>query len=153
MRSLLWRIIFLYFLSLLLPGAASFSDELGENNKPVVHSSNPDRVCPVLGSQDWRAWLNKMPGDTSSQLHLSGEIELPSPGYTVSVRVGPLDRMRPPTQIMVLEIEPPAGPAAAVMTSRTVTYAGPALVAKYAGIRVVCGSDPIASIDTVENVH
>ena len=44
-------------------------------------------ACPVLESRNWTAWVNAMPGpDMKPALHVAGEIDLPTPGYTISWR-------------------------------------------------------------------
>lgn len=107
-------------------------------------------ACPVLESRNWTAWVNAMPGpDMKPALHVAGEIDLPTPGYTISWREGMADRSAMPVQRLMLTATPPGGMAAQVVTTESVKYEGPALVTTYGGIIVMCGGEPLAEITEV----
>lgn len=109
-----------------------------------------DSACPVIDSRNWAAWVNAMPGpDSQMTLYVTGEIDLPTPGYKISWSEGMADRSMTPVQRLMLTATPPDGMAAQVITTESVRYEGPALVKTYGGVIVMCGGAPLAEIDDV----
>lgn len=107
-------------------------------------------ACPVIDSRNWSAWVNAMPGpDAKITLHVTGEIDLPTPGYEISWQAGMADRSMTPVQRLMLTLTPPDGMVAQVITTETVKYEGPALVKTYGGVIVMCGGEALAEIDDV----
>ena len=97
-------------------------------------------LCPVVASQDWEAWLSRTPfsGDRL-MLHVRGTVSLPTPGYTVNLREGPLTRSFPPTQMVVLEVREPINRIGTqVVDDRRVSVILPGQE-NYKSVRVVCG--------------
>lgn len=117
---------------------------------PVAIAAN----CPVIDSRGWTAHVNRMPGPGSTPtLHVLGEIHLPTPGYGVALRAGRADRSAIPVQQLVLELTPPTGMVAQVVTPQTARYEGPAIAARYRGIHIVCAGKVIAEIADVPDVR
>lgn len=101
-----------------------------------------DDLCPVVSSQDWEAWLARTPysGDRL-MLHVRGIVSMPTPGYAVSLREGPMTRSFPPTQMLVLEARPPLNEIAAqVIATSQVSVILPGQDT-YKAVRVVCGKE------------
>lgn len=109
--------------------------------------------CPVLEATDFVAWINKMPGTKSATLHVTGKLTLPSSGYSAKLNTGILDRRFPPTQRLNLEVVPPAGPAAQVLTTIEVKSEFPAASSRYRAVTIQCGAQTLAEITQVEEVH
>ncbi len=107
--------------------------------------------CPVLESRNWAAWIDKMPAPDADgpRLRITGEIDVPTPGYTVEWREGPADRAMPPGQRMILSLTAPGGMVAQVVTTMTVDYAGKAAFDAYRAIYVVCEGEGIAEITDI----
>ena len=106
--------------------------------------------CAVIESSNWLAWVDAMPGpDTRPTLHVTGDIVLPTPGYTISWRLGALDRMQPPGQRLVLETMRPEGMVAQVITPVAVAYAGESAITDYREVIVSCGDKVLATISDV----
>ncbi len=107
--------------------------------------------CPVIDSRNWAAWIDKMPGPEADgpRLRITGEIDLPTPGFTVDWREGPADRAMPPGQRMMLSLIPPDGMVAQVVTTMAVDYAGKAAFDAYRVIYVVCEGKGIAEITDI----
>ena len=56
---------------------------------PPPQASN----CPVIEGRNWSAHINAMPGPNAQRtLIVSGEVDLPTPGYAVSLTTGAADR-------------------------------------------------------------
>ena len=121
-----------------------------EEDLMATGEMNETASCPVLDSRNWSAWVNAMPGpDAKLTLHVTGEIDLPTPGYEVSWEEGMADRSMTPVQRLILTATPPDGMVAQVVTAETVAYEGPALVKTYKGVIVMCGGEPLAEINDV----
>lgn len=105
--------------------------------------ATPD--CPVIDSRDWTA---RIEGDV---LRVSGEIDLPTPGYAVSWKEGPADRRMPPAQHLLLELAAPEGMVAQVIDTVSVEYEGAATYPEYRSILVRCGDQVLAAIVDIEH--
>lgn len=131
---------------------ASASEEASPEtamDEPAM-ASTESAACPVIDSRNWTAWVNAMPGpDSQMKLYVTGEIDLPTPGYEISWTEGMADRSMTPVQRLMLTVTPPDGMAAQVITTESVRYEGPALVKTYGGVIVMCGGSPLAEIDDV----
>ncbi|MEZ5922472.1 MAG: hypothetical protein R3C60_14140 [Parvularculaceae bacterium] len=110
--------------------------------------------CPVLDSREWKAWVDAMPGIGSKPtLHVAGEVDMPTPGYTFDWEAGPTDRRLPPAQHINLVATPPDGMVTQVVTTETVKYEGEAMAGGYRAILVHCGDGVIAEITEVGNTQ
>ena len=117
---------------------------------PVDDAPPPASDCPVSDSRNWHAWIDRMPGPGSKPtLHISGEVDLPTPGYQVSLKPGPADRAMPPGQRFTLETRAPDGMVAQVITPTEVRYRGPATYPRYREIIIGCGGSALVTIPDV----
>jgi hypothetical protein len=120
----------------------------------VSQRSEQPASCPVIESRNWTAHVNRMPGPGATPtLHVNGEIVLPTPGSRVALREGRADRSAVPQQQLVLELAPPAGMAAQVLTTEAVSYQGTAIAARYRGISILCNGSVIAEISDIPEVQ
>jgi hypothetical protein len=104
--------------------------------------------CPVVDSRDWSAHIDAMPGPGAQRtLIVTGEVDLPTPGYTVRLTVGPADRSAIPVQQMILVAQPPGGTTAQVVTPHPVRYDGRAIAEHYRAVRVMCGGEQLADLE------
>lgn len=110
----------------------------------------PVSSCPVIESRTWAAWVNAMPGPKAANtLIVTGEIVLPTPGYTATLTAGMADRSARPVQQLILTLTPPDGVVAQVLTPTSVRYEGPAISQQYSGVRIMCGGAMLTEIDDV----
>jgi hypothetical protein len=117
---------------------------------PAPEPGRPVAQCPVIESRGWTAWIDAMPGpDAVRTLHISGEVDLPTPGYTVELVPGPADRMMPPGQRFSLVARASPGMAAQVVTPTPVKYAGKAAYPAYREIIIGCGGEVLARIGDI----
>ena len=113
-----------------------------------------DTSCPVIDSRDWQAWINAMPGpDAKPMLIVIGEVDMPTPGYTIAITLGPMDRMMPPGQYLDLSATAPDGMVAQVVTPTPVRFETPAVYSEYRKIVVRCGGTLLAEITDVPTAH
>ena len=120
-----------------------------------VVTPSPEDGCPVIDSRDWAAWINAMPGpDASPTLHVKGEVDLPTPGYEVTLTLGAADRSMTPVQQVNLSATPPEdGMVTQVVTPYLVDFSSPAIVDTYKGITVLCSGKVLAEIIEIETAH
>ena len=106
--------------------------------------------CAVIESSNWQAWVDAMPGpDATPTLHVTGEIVLPTPGYTIEWQLGALDRMMPPGQRLSISTTAPNGMVTQVLTNVEVAYAGETAITDYREVIVSCGDKVLATISDV----
>ena len=105
--------------------------------------------CPVIESRNWSARVTRGAAG-ERRLHVAGEIDLPTAGYTADWSEGPADRRMPPAKHLILELAEPDGMAAQVITSMAVEYEGDAIYPEYRAILVRCGDVVLASITDIE---
>ena len=117
--------------TLLLGGVACATEAV---DAPAADSGR----CPVVFAGEWRAWVDAEPPGPRI-LHISGQITAPTPGYSISWRFGATDRANPPGQHVHLEVTPPSGMVAQVITTEDVHYSGEAAYPEYRSIHVHCG--------------
>ena len=107
-------------------------------------------TCAVIESREWHAWVNAMPGpDAKPSLIVTGDIVLPTPGYTAKLTASMADKSARPVQQLILDLTPPSGPVAQVLTPVSVRYDGPAISMQYRGVRIMCGGAMLTEIDDV----
>ena len=110
--------------------------------------------CPVIASRGWNAWINAMPGPGARPtLHITGEVDLPTPGYTVELIAGPADRMMPPGQRFSLVAMGPEDMVAQVVTPTPVRYSRTPANGMYRSITIGCGGKVLATIEKINVAH
>jgi hypothetical protein len=107
----------------------------------------PAATCAVIDSRNWKAWT--APDGTGTTLHVSGEVDLPTPGYSAILRLGASDRAMPPGQIVHLDLTAPEGLVAQVITATPVAIESPGAYPEYASVTILCGDSSIAVIAPV----
>lgn len=107
----------------------------------------PAATCAVINSRNWKAWT--APDGTGTTLHVSGEVDLPTPGYSAVLRLGASDRAMPPGQIVHLDLTAPEGLVAQVVTATPVALESPGAYPQYASVAILCGDSSIAVIAPV----
>lgn len=132
--------------------AVAFALTALTNCQPIDEPADepPRAACAVIESRAWAAWVNAMPGPGATrELIATGEIVLPTPGFKVSLTAGAADRSATPVQQLILDLTPPSGPVAQVLTTESVRYQGPAISMRYRGVRIMCGGTMLAEITDV----
>ena len=90
-------------------------------------------ACDRLGDVKLAATIDK----ATNMLKISGTANAPQLGYAVALQAGPLDKMNPPNQVVLLRANAPAAGGAAV-TAVTLNLDIPNAQPAYNSIRVVC---------------
>ena len=107
-------------------------------------------TCAVIANRNWTAHINAMPGPGAQRtLIVSGEVDLPTPGFTASLDLGPADRSAIPVQQLIVNTTAPTGIVAQVVTPTPVRYEGPAIAQQYRAVRIMCGGQQLAEITDI----
>ncbi|MGK7937064.1 MAG: hypothetical protein AB4206_14925 [Xenococcaceae cyanobacterium] len=150
-------LIFSIILSLMLTGCGAKSTTKQETKSPQntddgtsQPSSQPlnDSSCNVMQSRNWHAWIDRV-AEKEPRLNIVGEIDLPTPGYTVEWKPGILDRRKPPAQRLSLLLTPPEGMVIQVITPTKVNYVMPASSLEYRSILIYCDDRLLTEIPDV----
>lgn len=118
------------------------------NTKPSTSQSTNTTVCLALNSRNWYAEIKT--NNNQASLNISGEVDLPTPGYTVEWKPGILDRSQPPTQNLSVLFTPPAGIVIQVVTPTQVSFTMPSEILEYRSVKVYCGDQILADIPGVK---
>jgi hypothetical protein len=138
--------ILLLSAALALSACATPSDPSTPQPTPVA--------CAVGESRDWAAWVDRMPGPGATPtLHVTGKVDVPHGGYTVSARAGAADRSATPVQQIIIETSVQPGMHTQAIVTHDVHYQGPAIAQHYRGVRVMCGGRQLAEITEVTDAH
>lgn len=106
--------------------------------------------CPALDSRNWHAWIDRMPGPNSSlTLNIVGQVDMPTPGYSVTLAQGPADRMMPPGLRFRLQAEAPDGVVPQVIAPTEVQYRAATPYPKIREIIIGCGDSTLVTIPDV----
>ena len=116
--------------------------------KPLASAGGPASSCPVLGSRKWEATLKRTGGAASKlTLKVTGEVDLPTPGYTQVWKVGISDRANPPGIQLILSFDPPKDDMVTqVVTINPVVFTSDVAYPRYRYILIRCGDAVLARI-------
>ena len=123
---------------------AKTETDLDPNNEIAQNTVN----CPVMESRNWHAWIDR-DRENKAKLNITGEVDLPTPAYTVEWQPGILDRRQPPTQRINLSFVRPEGIVAQVITPTEVSYTMPTQILEYRSVAIYCGDRLLAEIPNV----
>lgn len=141
-------------LMLMACGTAENGEAKDSAKEPVATEAPVElemATCPVIDSRNWTAVMDKKDGpDAPARLTVSGEVDLPTPGYSFEWKEGIADRSLRPMQQLILTFERPSGIVNQVIASKTVTYEGKAIAPQYRSIIVMCGGDALAEITDIQ---
>ena len=112
-------------------------------------------ACPIIGSSDWAAWVDAMPGPDRPRLLVTGKATVPHGGYVASLALGAVLEIHPPIQEVELVLGSRHGrgvPVTAMVETHEVRGEFPALQS-YGAIRIRCRDQIIAEISPVGRAH
>jgi hypothetical protein len=108
--------------------ACSTIGELSPNSEPAAEVSSSPTPTPtlsessvILETSDWKAWADFMPGIDTPSLHIEGQVQLPNPGYEVSLVPVSQDNLAA-TLVFELQVTEKDGNWVQVVTTKPVEY-------------------------------
>ena len=149
-----------------LAGANSATVDGGpvEPDQPVSSDDPPSPVrpaepgrptsdCPIVRSSGWQAHVNAMPGPNDNpRLIVRGDVTVPTGGYTLGLRMGPVAESYPVQVTVRLIATPPDGPATQALETREVRGSFRS-EERVGSVTVRCGNRVLARISPVETAH
>ena len=95
-------------------------------------------VCNKLADVKLAATIDA----ATKTLKISGTANAPVAGYATALQAGPLDKMNPPNQVVLLRANAPDGAVAQVITPVTLSLDIPGALPAYNSVRVACPGAP-----------
>ena len=148
--SLAIKVVKLFAIAAIIVSCDTQSN-LSEPLEPETSISQPinNTSCLAMNSRNWHAWIDRQE-NKKPRLNISGEVDLPTPGYTVTWKPGILDRKQPPTQNLSVSFTPPEGIVIQVITSTKVSFTMPSEILEYRSVQIYCGDQKLAEIQGVK---
>lgn len=116
-------------------------------------SGAPQKPCPAIGSSDWAAWINAMPGrDAQSTLIVSGKVTVPTGGYHFVWRDMRVMESHPVQVAIDLEVIPPSAGATQAVVTHEVRGQWP-MSPPVGSVTVRCGGQTLAAISPVQTAY
>lgn len=117
--------------------------------KTIAGAQSPAR-CPIYESRNWKAWIER-PSDQieTAQLHLTGQIDLPTPGYEIDWQPGALDRRQPPSLRIMLTLRRPEGTTLQVIDTQDIAFQMETQIRQFRSIQILCGDRVLVEIPNV----
>jgi len=112
-------------------------------------ASAPAADCPIIGSSDWTAWVDAMPGPNSHpKLVVTGKVQVPTGGYRLALHLGPVAESYPVQVTVILDVVRPTGPASQAIVTHDVNGSWP-VASPIGSITIRCGRQMIGRIDEI----
>lgn len=109
--------------------------------------------CGIIGSSDWAAWVNAMPGPNARPtLIVTGKVTVPTGGYRFAWRDMRVMESYPVQVAVDLQSVPPAGPATQAVVTHDVRGEWP-IDPPVGAMTIRCGDMVLVRISPVETAH
>ena len=135
--------------SLLIIGSACHANELprelNKSSKKTIDGLKITGRCPLISSQNWSASITPA-GNNESTLSISGDVELPNPGYSVTIEDRIIHKNEEVRQEFNIKIERLNGFHIQAITPMTLEHSTKAIADKYHAVVINCGGNAIAKI-------
>lgn len=106
--------------------------------------------CPIVRSSDWNAHVDAMPGpNRHPRLIVTGRVTVPTGGYRLDLRMGPVAESYPVQVTVYLDAVPPTGPATQALETREVRGSWRS-EERVGSVTVRCGSEVVARLSNIE---
>lgn len=125
-------------------------ENTNSNSGAIAESTETtnNSFCPTMESRNWHAWIDRV-AEKEPRLNISGEVDLPTPGYKVEWQPGILDRRNPPAQRISISFIPPEGIVAQVITPTEVSFTMPSPILKYRSVAIYCDDKLLVDLPDV----
>ncbi len=120
-----------------------------ESQSEKISMPLPEK-CPIYESRNWEVALQPSGTRDVYRMTISGEVDLPSPAYKTSMKMGITDRALPPGVRIMLSAEPIEGAMAIqVITSQKIAFEEDVSFSQYRQVEVFCGDRLITRFENV----
>jgi hypothetical protein len=132
------------------PAATTTEEPVATTEAPLTTEAPATSVaetqalpCGVVAQRNWDAELSS---GSSPTLTVSGEIDLGTPGYGVSLSRASGEATGATTTVLTLALRAPTGVQPQVVTAHPVRYFGPA-GGQYTSVQISCDGAPLTTIN------
>ena len=109
--------------------------------------------CPIVGSQDWTAWVNAMPGPNAQPtLIATGRVTVPTGGYRFAWGDVRVMESYPVQVVAELQVIPPSGAATQAVVTHEMRGQWP-MSSPVGSLEIRCGGQTLARISPVQNAY
>lgn len=122
--------------------ASATAEEVASTTGSAESTGAPALPCGIIAQRDWHAQASGSPGS----LVVSGEIDLATPGFGVSLARDNAEAPGAQSTTLTLQLRSPAGGVAQVVTPHPVRYFGPAR-GPYETVHIVCDGAELTRIE------
>jgi hypothetical protein len=128
---------------------ASLAGLMALSSCQTAAAGAPAADCPIIGSSDWAARVDAMPGPGSHpKLIVTGKVQVPTGGYRLALRLGPVAESYPVQVTIILDAVRPAGPAAQAIVTHDVNGSWP-VAPPIGSMTIRCGRQVIGRVDEI----
>lgn len=119
----------------------------------VPQVDRPTSDCPIVRSTDWHAHVDAMPGpDDNPRLIVSGKVTVPTGGYKLALRMGPVAESYPVQVTVYLDAVPPKGMATQALVTREVRGSWRS-EERVGSVTIRCGGKMLAQLSNIETAR
>lgn len=127
-------------------GAKGFAQDVPKTGAKEDLKITQTRECPIISSTNWSATV-VINNQGESKLSISGDVELPNPGYAVTFERAIVDRQLTPKLHFTIKTERLSGFYIQAITPMSLEHSAPEATTQYRSIVIHCGEQIIATID------
>jgi predicted small lipoprotein YifL len=120
------------------PAAATPATPMAAPAATAAIDPAKSNACAKLTDVKLTATIDK----ATNTLKVSGTANAPTGGFATALQVGPLDKMNPPNQVVLLRANAPDGMATQAITPVTLSLDVPNALPAYNSVRVACPGSP-----------
>lgn len=118
--------------------------------QPASPPAEAKGKCPIVRSSDWHAHVDAMPGPNDNpRLIVTGRVTVPTGGYRLDLRMGPVAESYPVQMTVYLDAVPPGGPATQALVTREVRGSWRS-EQRVGSVTVRCNGEVIARLSNIE---
>lgn len=149
MKNITFNVFGLIALPLLI---ACSTPNMKNTTNQTHEESSAENHCRIYDSRNWHAWLDTFDlVEGKYRLNITGEVDLPSPGYELTWQMGIADRAFPPGQNISLSAKKADGRMSIqVITPTAVSLKQEVPHAAYRKIAIFCGDRLLTTITDVQ---
>lgn len=126
--------------------------DIKKSTNQMQEETSVKNHCHIYDTRNWHAWLDTFDvAKGKYRLNITGEVDLPSPGYELTWKMGIADRAFPPGQNIMLSAKKPDGRMAIqVITPTAVSLTQEVPYAAYRKVDIFCGDKLLTTITNVQ---
>ena len=127
---------------------------MSKEESKAQSGNGPDACEGIYETRGWEAWVNRMPGpDMEPTIHVVGQVDTRTGGYSFEWQEGPLDRSAMPALRLRLVPTAPDGMATQAITTHDLMYHAPVPAHGYSRVIIGCGDTVLGEITEITDAY